>query len=111
MEISMRKLILVTTAALTLGAASAPAQARDGAAVAAGFIGGLAGGLAAAAAQPVYRPAYYPADYPEYRRPVYHRPEYPRPVYYRAAAPCWLQRQRSVDDFGNVYFRRVRVCG
>jgi hypothetical protein len=101
MEISMRKLILVTTAALTLGAASAPAQARDGAAVAAGFIGGLAGGLAAAAAQPVYRPAYYPADYPEYRRPVY----------YRAADPCWLQRQRSVDDFGNVYFRRVRVCG
>ncbi len=93
----MRKIIIVTTAALALGTASAPAQARDGAAIAAGLIGGLAiGGLAAA------RPAYYPAyGYPVYRRPVY----------YRAAAPCWLERRRSMDDFGNVYFRGVRVCG
>ena len=95
----MRKIIIVTTAALTLGTASAPAQARDGAAIAAGLIGGLAiGGLAAAAARPAYYPAY---AYPVYRRPVY----------YRAAAPCWVERRRSMDDFGNMYFRRVRVCG
>ena len=95
----MRKIIIVTTAALALGTGSAPAQARDGAAIAAGLIGGLAiGGLAAAAARPAYYPAY---GYPVYRRPVY----------YRAAAPCWLERRRSMDDFGNVYFRRVRVCG
>ena len=95
----MRKIIIVTTAALALGSASVPAQAGNGAAVAAGIIGGLAlGGIAAAAASPAYYPAY---GYPVYRRPVY----------YRAAAPCWLERRRSMDDYGNVYFRRVRVCG
>lgn len=94
----MRKIVIAATAALALGGASAPAQAGDGAAIAAGVIGGLAiGGLVAAAAQPVYRPVYYPT--------------YGRPVYYRAAAPCWFERRRSMDDFGNVYFRRVRVCG
>lgn len=74
----------------------APAQARDGGAIAAGIIGGLAlGGLAAAAAaQPVYA-------YPAYGY---------RPVYYAPARNCWRERRRSVDDFGNVYYRRVRIC-
>ena len=61
----MRKIVIAATAALALGGASAPAQARDGAAIAAGVIGGLAiGGLVAAAVQP--RPVYYLA----YGRPV-----------------------------------------
>ncbi|TGD93437.1 hypothetical protein EU555_33240 [Methylobacterium nonmethylotrophicum] len=77
----------------------APAQARDGGALAAGIIGGLAlGGLAAAAAsQPHYA---YPAPAYGYR-----------PVYYAPPRDCWIQRRRARDEFGNVYYRRMRVCG
>ncbi|PIK73940.1 hypothetical protein CS379_05405 [Methylobacterium frigidaeris] len=85
----------------------APAQARDGGAIAAGIIGGLAlGGLAAAAAaQPRYA-------YPAYGSPAYGYPAYGyRRVYYAPARDCWIQRRRARDDFGNVYYRRVRVCG
>lgn len=96
----MKKIVTASLVALTLGAslAPAPAQARDGGAIAAGLIGGLVlGGLAAAAAQP--QPVYV-------ARPVYYRPRY-----VRAAGNCWMERRRASDDFGNRYFRRVRVCG
>lgn len=98
----MRRLACVTLAAIVLTTASVPVQARDGGAIAAGIIGGLAlGGLAAAAAGPAYGyPAYGYAPYGYYR-----------PRYYRAAGNCWRERRRATDDYGNIYFRRVRVCG
>ncbi|TGE00619.1 hypothetical protein [Methylobacterium nonmethylotrophicum] len=94
-----RRLALVTAAALPLVGLQAPAQARDGGAIAAGIIGGLAlGGLAAAA-----------ASQPRYAYPAYPYPAYGyRPVTY--VRDCWIQRRRARDDFGNVYYRRVRVC-
>ena len=93
------KLLIIGTAAIALGSASVPARANDGAAIAAGLIGGLALGGLAAAATPTY-------GYPAYGYPVYGRPY----GYRRVAVHCWRERRRSVDDFGNVYFRRVRVC-
>ncbi|SFV11087.1 hypothetical protein SAMN02799631_05208 [Methylobacterium sp. 174MFSha1.1] len=102
---SLRKCVIAAAAVLPLiGLQAAPAQARDGGAIAAGIIGGLAlGGLAAAAAaQPRYA---YP--YPAYGYPAYGY----RRVYYAPARDCWIQRRRARDDFGNIYYRRVRVCG
>jgi hypothetical protein len=107
--VSWRKVAIAAAAALPLIGYQAPAQARDGGAIAAGIIGGLAlGGLAAAAAaQPRYA---YP--YPAYGYPAYGDPAYGyRRVYYAPARDCWIQRRRARDDFGNVYYRRVRVCG
>jgi hypothetical protein len=89
----MRKILLICTVAVAGASASAPARAGDGAAIAAGLIGGLALGGLAAAAQPAY--AY---------------PVYGYPVYRRVVVNCWRERRRSIDDYGNVYFRRVRVC-
>ncbi|HEY8382341.1 MAG TPA: hypothetical protein VIL09_09340 [Microvirga sp.] len=58
----------------------------NGGAVAAGLIGGLAlGAIAANAARPVY-----------YNRPVY--------------SDCFVERRRTVNRYGNVVVRRVRVC-
>jgi hypothetical protein len=33
-----------------------------------------------------------------------------RPAYY-AADYCFVKKVRAYDDFGNMYIRRVRVCG
>ncbi|MFD0935754.1 hypothetical protein ACFQ12_11255, partial [Methylobacterium trifolii] len=71
-----------------------------------GLIAGLGlGGLAAAAAA---GPGYYghPAYAYGYGYPAYGY----RPRYVRAAGHCWNERRRSRDDYGNPYFRRVRVC-
>lgn len=98
----MRRILTVLIAAATLSTAgaTAPARAGDGGAIAAGLIGGLAlGGLVAAATAPTY--GY---GYPVYRQRAY------RPRYYRVASNCWNERRRSRDDYGNVYFRRVRLC-
>lgn len=99
---SLRKVVIAAAAVLPLIGMQVPAQAGDGGAIAAGIIGGLAlGGLAAAAAaQPRYA-------YPAYGYPAYGY----RRVYYAPARDCWIQRRRARDDFGNVYYRRVRVCG
>lgn len=97
----MRALVLLGTVLFAVATIPAPAQARDGGAIAAGIIGGLAlGGLAAAAAGPHY--GYSAYGY----RPYAHRPRY-----YRATSNCWAERRRTRDDYGNAYFRRVRVCG
>lgn len=97
----MRKLLIVAMTALPLVGIQSTARAGDGGAIAAGIIGGLAlGGLAAAAASQA-RYAPYPAyGYGYGYRRVYYAPR-----------DCWTQRRRARDDFGNVYFRRVRVCG
>ncbi len=93
----MRKLLIAAVAALPLVGLYDTAQARDGGAIAAGIIGGLAlGGLAAAAAQHRYAEPY----------PVYGY----RRVYYAPIRDCWIARRRTRDDFGNIYYRRVRVC-
>lgn len=94
----MRKFLIVAAAALPLLGVHGQAQAGDGGAIAAGIIGGLAlGGLAAAAAA---QPRYV-APYPAYGY---------RPVYYAPVRDCWITRRRARDEFGNVYYRRTRVC-
>jgi hypothetical protein len=98
----VRKFLSSAALAAFLISTQTAAQARDGGAIAAGIIGGLAlGGLAAAAAaQPAYGyPAYGYAPY-GYRR-----------VYYAPVERCWRERRRAHDEFGNVYYRRVRICG
>lgn len=94
-----RKVSLAAAAAFMLATATtAPAQAHDGGAIAAGIIGGLAlGGLAAAAAaQPAYGYGY----------PVY----VDRPVYRRVRLHCWREPHQAVDYYGGTYWRSVRVC-
>ncbi len=90
------------------GLLAAPsAEARDGispgGAAALGVLGGLAvgGALGAATADP-----YYPG------KPVYRAPR-PRPVYVEEediGPVCHFERRRYIDAYGDVYFRRVRVC-
>lgn len=98
---AMKKIILAVATAATLAvtalAAPAPAEARDGGAVAAGVIGGLAAGAiigsAAANSGYGYGPGYgYYGGGPAY-----------------VAAPCYWQRQRFWDGYG-WRIRRVQVC-
>lgn len=80
------------------------AQARDGigpgGAAALGVIGGLAVGSAIASSA---NNGYYPG------RPVYRAPP---PVYVEEddGPVCHFERRRYVDAYGDVLFRRVRVC-
>ena len=86
----------------TLGAATLPAQAGNGGAVAAGVIGGLAAGAIVGSA--VTNQGYYNGG-PAYAAPVYGPP--PGPY----GGGCYLQRQPMYDAYGNVVgSRRVRVC-
>ncbi len=97
----------LATAVLLSGLVSlAPgAQARDGigpaGAAALGAIGGLAVGSAIAGSA---NNGYYPGQ------PVYRAP--PRPVYVEEdyGPVCHFERRRYVDGYGDVIFRRVRVC-
>ena len=79
------------------------AQARDGigpgGAAALGVLGGLAVGGAIASSNN----GYYPG------RPVYRAPG---PVYVEEdyGPVCHFERRRTVDAYGDVYIRRVRVC-
>lgn len=88
---------LAAVAALAIGAvaAPAPAEARNGGAIAAGVIGGLAAGaiIGGAASRPYgyYDGGYYAAG----------------PAY--AASPCRWQRERFWDGYG-WRVRRVQVC-
>jgi hypothetical protein len=94
---AMKKMILAAATAASLAAAAivapAPAQARDGGAIAAGVIGGLAAGaLIGSAAANAAPPAYYA----------------PGPAYV-AGPPCYWQRQRFWDGYG-WRIRNVQVC-
>lgn len=101
---TMTKKILATgLSVLALGAASlastAPAQAREGGAIAAGVIGGLALGAIAGSAAANAGPGYG-YGYPAYAAPA--------PVY---GGGCYLTRQATYDPYGNFAgYRRVRVC-
>ncbi|MGX7709064.1 hypothetical protein [Methylobacterium sp. Gmos1] len=104
----MKRIASVCVAAAALAsvtlAGAAPAEAgwRAGPAFALGAVGGLALGSALAAGA---RPAYGYAPAPAYGyTPVYggYAPAY--------GPDCTIVRRRMVDEFGDVYIRRVRVC-
>lgn len=86
----------VTVAALT--AASLPAQAGDGGAIAAGILGGTALGFIAGTA--VASPPSPPP--PVYYAPVYAAPPPPPPR-------CWFEPQEVWTGYAYV-IQRVRVC-
>lgn len=92
----MKKMILAAITAATLAAASlvapAPANARDGGAVAAGVLGGLAAGAIIGGAAASAPPAYYG----------------PGPAYV-AGPPCYWRRERFWDGYG-WRVRRVQIC-
>ena len=100
-----------TVASVTLaGAAPAEARWRAGPAFALGAVGGLALGSAiAAGARPAYGYGYGYAPAPAYGyTPVYGGPAY---GYAPAYGPdCYTVRRRMIDEFGDIYIRRVRVC-
>lgn len=108
----MKRIASLCVAAATLasvalaGAAPAEARWRAGPAFALGAVGGLALGSAIAASA---RPGYGYATGPAYGyTPVYGGPAY---GYAPAYGPdCTTVRRRMVDEFGDVYIRRVRVC-
>jgi hypothetical protein len=88
----------VTMAALT--AASYPARAGDGGAIAAGILGGTALGFIAGAAVAGAPPP--PPPPPVYYAPVYVAPPPPPPR-------CWYQPQEVWTGYAYV-IQRVRVC-
>jgi len=103
MRCAMRKILIATTAAAALIAASVaapqPADAHwrgHGGAVAAGVIGGLAAGALIGAAAGGY---YGPGPYYAYA---------PGPYYY--GPPCYWTRERVWMGWGWGW-HRVRVCG
>lgn len=104
MRTIMRKIIVALAAVATIGAAAltapAPAQARDGGAVAAGVLGGLAVGaiIGGAAANGGY---YGPGPGPGYGY-------YGGPAYV-AGPPCYWHRERFWDGYG-WRVRRVQIC-
>src|SRR4051794_28102981 len=100
MKSCLRGFLLAGALAFT---AMPAAQARDGigagGAAALGVLGGLAVGGAIASSQN----SYYPG------RPVYRAPP---PVYVEedVGPICHVERRRYVDPYGDVIFRRIRVC-
>ncbi len=84
-------------------AVTAPAQAGNGGAIAAGILGGtalgfIAGSAAAAAAAP-------PPPPPPYYAPAY------APGPYAPPPRCWYEPQQVWDGYAGAYVvRRVRVC-
>ncbi|GAC1552584.1 MAG: hypothetical protein NVS2B5_10290 [Beijerinckiaceae bacterium] len=119
MMISLRKSFTAAATSITLfglvAGSAVPAQAGDGAAIAAGAIGGLAAGAilgGALAGGGGYYPSYGYGY--SYAAPVYSAPAYsygyaaPAPVYYRA---CYRHRRPIYDDFGDFAgYRVVRTC-
>ena len=101
----MKRTLLCAALAGSLAMTAVPgAQARDGigpgGAAALGVLGGLAvGGAIASSANN----GYYPG------RPVYRAPP---PVYVEEdyGPVCHFERRRTIDPYGDVYIRRVRVC-
>jgi hypothetical protein len=97
------------------GSVTTPASARDGwspgAAAAVGVLGGLAigGAIGSAHAAPYYpgRPVYSP---PPPRHVVYGPPRRVYREVYDDGPVCYVKRRRIVDEFGDVFIRRVQVC-
>lgn len=81
------------TSFAVVNASPAEARWRGGPAFALGAVGGLALG-SALAARPYYGPRYGYYGY--------------APAYYARA--CYVVRRRFIDEFGDVYIRRTRVC-
>ncbi|MCE4223523.1 hypothetical protein HCU64_07155 [Methylobacterium sp. C25] len=79
------------------------AQARDGISAGGAAALGVLGGLAVGGAIASSNNDYYPG------RPVYRAP---RPVYVEedVGPVCHFERRRYIDAYGDVLFRRVRVC-
>src|SRR6187399_1648233 len=99
----MKRMLLGGVVVTALINATVPAAAGDGAALAAGALGGLALGtvIGSAAAGP-----YYPGKPVGVVSP-------PPPVYvetYDESPACFIKRRCSVDEFGDVAVRRIRVC-
>ena len=95
----------ILTAALIVGglALTPAAQARDGIGVGGAAALGVLGGVVAGSAIASANNGYYPG------RPVYRAPG---PVYVEedVGPVCHFERRRYVDGYGDVFFRRVRVC-
>ena len=90
-------IVLVAAATMTAAVLPAPAQARNGGAVAAGVIGGLAAGaiIGSAVAQPRY---YGPGPAPVYVAPP------PSSCYWTRGEPVW-------DGYRGAWVRpRMQVC-
>lgn len=101
---SMKKVFSAGIVAAVIGAGlfsgTAPAQARNGGAIAAGVVGGLAlGAIAGSAAANAGGGYGYGYGYPAYAAPA--------PAY----GGCYMTRQATYDPYGNFAgYRRVRVC-
>jgi hypothetical protein len=95
----------ILTAALVMGGlVLAPAaQARDGIGVGGAAALGVLGGVVAGSAIASANNGYYPG------RPVYRAPG---PVYVEedVGPVCHFERRRYIDAYGEVFFRRARVC-
>jgi hypothetical protein len=90
---SIRIFLALSLAVAALTAASPPARAGDGGAIAAGILGGTALGFIAgtAAARPPPPPVYY------------------APVYAPPPPRCWYEPQEVWTGYAYV-IQRVRVC-
>lgn len=101
----LNKTLVAGAAVLMLAGAvattTAPAEARNGGAIAAGVLGGLAVGAIAGSAAANSNAGYgYNNGYPAYAAPA--------PVY---GGGCYFERRPVYDDDGEMIgHRRVRVC-
>lgn len=103
----MKRIVGLSLVAASFAGTVTPVAARDGwnaAGAAIGAVGGFALGAALAGPRPVYGPA------PVYIAPP---PPRPRPVYVETideGPVCYVKRRRYVNEFGDVFIRRIRVC-
>ena len=99
----MNKAIAGALVLAGLTALTPAAQARDGIGAGGAAALGVLGGLAVGGAIASSNNGYYPG------RPVYRAPG---PVYVEEdyGPVCHFERRRTVDAYGDVYIRRVRVC-
>ncbi|GEP08590.1 hypothetical protein [Methylobacterium gnaphalii] len=99
----MKKTIATALIFGSLTVLAPAAHARDGISAGGAAALGVLGGLAVGGAIAASNDAYYPG------RPVYRAP---RPVYVEedVGPVCHFERRRIIDPYGDVYFRRVRVC-
>ena len=98
------KYLLATSLVVGSLATLAPAaQARDGIGAGGAAALGVLGGLAVGGAIASSNNGYYPG------RPVYRAPP---PVYVEEdyGPVCHFERRRTVDAYGDVFIRRIRVC-
>lgn len=99
----MKTIVATILVSGCLTALTPAAQARDGIGAGGAAALGVLGGLAVGGAIASSNNGYYSGQ-PVYRapRPVYVEEDY-GPV-------CHFERRRFVDAYGDVFFRRTRVC-